>query len=151
MPKDEKSAKIEIQRRVDMCLAQMLQGWIPYRIAQYVATMAKLREEGKVGPNTGYNADWDWGVKIRMVYEYCDKADAELMKIKNRKRATAYNMSLARWNEMLRKALSKDDFTNARLIQKEIDKLEGAHEFGAGKEKPETTKFKLSDGSEIEI
>lgn len=151
MPKEEKSADIEVQRRTQLCLERLLQGWIPYRIFQYVSRMEQMREAGNTDRESGYNEAWDWGVSGRMIYYYCDKANEELEKIQAGKRQINYNLSLARWNDLLRKAILKDDLGNARLIQKEIDKITGVHDFGAGSEKPEPTKFKLGDGTIIEI
>jgi len=115
--------------------------------------MRELRELGRVTKTDGYDPSWDWDVQIRQVYEYCQKADEELEKIQTRKRKVSYNLSLARWNDFLRKAITQGDLANARLIQKEIDKLTGVLEFGAdgGEAAKEEAQIRLSDGTVINL
>lgn len=152
MPKEQKSPKLEVERRVDLCLRQMIDGWIPYRIAQYVAKMKEMREEGLIDEE-GYREEWDWGVEQRQVYEYCARATEELEKALAQKRVGYFNLSLARWNELLRKAILAKDLGNARLIQKEIDRLTRVDEFGAdtGDAPKSPTAFKLPDGTIIDL
>lgn len=152
MPKEQKSPNVEVERRVDLCLRQMIDGWIPYRIAQYVARMKELRET-KQTHDESYRPEWDWGVEQRQVYEYCSRATEELEKALAQKRVGYYNLSLARWNELLRKAIQAKDLGNARLIQKEIDRLTRVDEFGADTgDAPKTaTTFTLPDGTTITL
>lgn len=151
MPKTGKAADLEIQRRVDLVIEKLIDAWIPRRIAQYVAKMRELREDDQTNSEE-YDEAFDWNVEERQVYIYCSKANEQLEKMKDRKRTANYNLSLARWNNLMSKAIKNGDLANARLIQKEIDKLTGANEFGAaGDDTKDPTQVKLPDGTIIEL
>lgn len=153
MPKEKKADNRELQRRVDLCLERLLQSWTPYRISQYVARMGELRAAGKTAQSDGYDPRYDWEVQLRQIYEYCNKANEALDEIHETKRTHQYKKSLAQWEDLLRKAITDQDLANARLIKKEIDKLTGVTEFGAGGgDKPaDEAQIKLGDGTIINL
>lgn len=132
--------------RADMCLTWLLDGWSVYDIYMHQKRQSELEEGHK-----DRIEEEAWAVSKQTCYNYVYKARESLEVIKKEQRKQAYQMAMLKWQKMWRKAMSNNDLSNARLIQQQIDKLTGAHEFGAGDGAVDKCIFVLPNGTEVEI
>ena len=146
----QRSSDAEILRRVGMCVELLIAGWNAIDIFRFNSKQQKLKDQG-----LSHDSDYLWGVTSRQIDNYVRKAYEIIGNQEKPKIKEAYGQALIRWNALYRKAVDSKDYGSARLIQKEIDKLQRIEEHEPddkpGQNDDEKTEFLLPGGIKIKI
>ena len=127
----------------------MTDGWSIRDIARLVAKQRDLKKE----KDEAYQPEMDWGVKERQVYDYAHAAEEQIGKERAIRIQASYNVALSRYTKIFREAMKAKRYQDARLVQRDIDRLSGVADFipGGGSVADERSKMRLPGGLMLEL
>lgn len=146
----------EIEERVTLTFELMLRGMRPHRIWEFLVANVQAKTHENPTVRAKYRAEYDWGVTRRQVDRYYLDACERLKSMHVIDGHSALRRSLLRKEMLLDMAVSKGDLTNARGLEKDIDRLLAldVFEHGAGSggvKREERTSIQLPGGNKLDL
>lgn len=153
---------VDIEHRKTIVFELMLQGYRVPQIEALIAANRRAKSSTKAEERAKYREDLDWDIQPRQLREYFRDASAMLRDEFVFERRDEFARTRLQLEDLYRRALSKNDLTNARHVLKERRSLlelnhfdhgdDGGAQTGKGKGAPDDKAvIELPGGQFIEL